>query len=294
MDKLQQSVDAIHSELAVMKDDNIALSEKIKSLEISSRYRSQQGLISDISESHSQEVKGHSQQPTDSAGTASGLENLDIQGEFTAIKDTLVKVKLPSDYKIPDSKTGVKAQFSHHATVVQRCAKYAETGLKIVQLLENSSQPITKADLHDLTVVHTAQIRYLQEEFASIVVESKYGHDTATTFRSLQRNVSVFPQAVIDNVQTAVQLQSLPASSRGDSYRGRGGGYSRYGSGPSYNFSRPFNRGRSFRGRGRPNYYNNYNSGFDPYGQSSPYSPYMYNNIPSFPTSGDSTSQPSQ
>ena len=77
------------------------------------------------------------------------------------------------------------------------------------------------------------------------MVESKYGSEPANTFRSLQRNTSVFPPNVIDKVETAIGLCNLQPRQRGT----------------------VFNRGRGWRGRwnaghrGRGGYIS------DPYGQ---------------------------
>ena len=56
----------------------------------------------------------------------------DPQGEFNALKDTLQKIKLPSDLKLTDSKTGIKGCDTQHANFVQRSAKYAETGMRLI------------------------------------------------------------------------------------------------------------------------------------------------------------------
>jgi hypothetical protein len=282
MEEIQRSLQDLLIKVTYISDEQQVLNTKIKDIELSKQL--DKGIVENLQKQQQLQGDSQSQDPrlgvTDSlsqltgasaGGVASGLQNLDIQSEFVAIKDTLVKVKLPGDYKVPDTKTGIKAQFSHQATVIQRCAKYAETATKIVQLLGASDNPVTKEDLHDLDIVNIAQIKFLQEEFASIIVESKYGQDTAQTFRSLQRNLSVLPPEVIEKVEMAINL-SVPAN-RSDNYRGRG--YNDY----RYNF-RPRGRGRGgFRGgRGRSNYNNsygnNFNSGYDPYSQ------YSYNTIP--------------
>ena len=207
---------------------------------------------------------------------------IEVQSEFTALKDTLTRVKLDSDLKVPDSRVGVRPQFSHQCSVIQRCAKYAETSVKIISLLQDRAvydlqtstltptpRPVTQQDLRDLAVVGVAQLRFLQEEFASIVVESQYNHDAAQTFRSLQRNVSVFPPSVIDKVETAVNLSALKPP-RAD--RGRGGFRGGYYRG-NYQNQRGSRGGyRGGRGRGfTPPYYN---SGYNPYAQ------YAYNTVP--------------
>ena len=134
---------------------------------------------------------------------------------------------------------------------MQKCARYAETSLKILSVLKNSEQSPNGTDIDDLITVSTAQIRYLQEEYAGIIIDSKYGHDTAQTFRALQRNTSIFPQSVLDRVETAVNLTSLNRD------RDRRGGRGNRGRG-WYFSGRGYSRNNQYRGTGR---------GYNPYQQ---------------------------
>ena len=75
---------------------------------------------------------------------------------------------------------------------------YVGTGLKILsQIGIERLLPDIKELLGDLFVCESAHIRYLQEEYASLLVQAQYSRDTSRLFRSLQRKTSVFnPQSL--------------------------------------------------------------------------------------------------
>ena len=85
----------------------------------------------------------------------------DIQSEFTAIKDTLTKVKLRADLRLCDSRQGIR----------------------------RSDQ--TTHNVQQLFAILLFQIRYLQGEFSALVVQSQFDESTGRIFRSLQKNTSV-------------------------------------------------------------------------------------------------------
>lgn len=244
MEDIKQQLMVVAASLKDLKEVNGSLHERLSNVE-----RHQSAESRDIDGNRGGQDARDTVSPIASGDSSNASSNadhsnsIDIQSEFTAIKDTLCRVKLPADLKVPDSRVGIRAQFSHQASVIQKCGKFSETMLKILSLLDESQQTITSADLHDLRTVAVAQTRYLQEEFASTVVESKYGGETAQTFRSLQRNISIFPPSVIDRVETAVNLSNLSMQRGrprgryqgfnqrvpyGMRSRGRGRGYSPY------------------------------------------------------------------
>ena len=106
---------------------------------------------------------------------------LNLQGDFQTIKDTLARVRLPASLKVPVSKAGIRSQYSHQCSVIQKCGKYAETTFKLISLLDPDNKEITNSDVQDIYTIQAAQ-----EEFASLVVESKYGSEPANKLRSLQ------------------------------------------------------------------------------------------------------------
>ena len=83
-----------------------------------------------------------------------------------------------------------------------------------------------------------AEIKYLQDEYASLIAENKYGADTASLFRDLQNNSSVFTEDKVATLKSAIELQGAASNAqRGQSnnrsghqgsYQGHRGGYRPY------------------------------------------------------------------
>ncbi len=168
-----------------------------------------------------------------------------LQQQYLAIRDTVQKRKLPADLVFTTSKTGLSSQTRDTAHVIANTTKYTETGLTLLDsLLEEARQQNRPTDnLESLSVVLLVQVRYLQEEFSSLVVQGTFGDRTQKLFRSLQKHTSAFTPAVLEQVKTAAQLAAIaepPFSQRGRQFRG--------------GFRRDFHRGHfnsGFRGRGR-------------------------------------------
>jgi hypothetical protein len=169
--------------------------------------------------------------PSPTLGTAG---NIQVQEEYQAIKDSVQNIKLAADLKVSDSRQGVKREDTPHANVIGKCAKFAETSMKL--LIQADKKPLTAAAneefLYKLYAVQLAQIRYLQEEHASIIVQGQFDKDTARLFRALQRNTAEFPPTAVATLQHAAAISAArqqyqprrPFRGRGSSYfRGRGG-----------------------------------------------------------------------
>lgn len=167
----------------------------------------------------------------------------DIQGEFNVIKDSVVKVKLSPDLKLTDTTRGVKRADQPFANVIQKCGRYAETTLKLLLTIDEAE--VSNDTLLDLWHVQLAQIRYLQEEFSSLLVQGQFNPDVARLYRTLQKNTSGFTPNSLDILEKATTISAANIRAQPATGRGRGAGFSR-GS---------FGRGRArYSGFNRDNY----------------------------------------
>jgi hypothetical protein len=165
-------------------------------------------------------------------------ESNPVQQEFNVIRDALQRVKLPADLKLDDSKQGVSRVDQKRLNVVQRCARYGETMLKLLSTMQQGNT--NPGDVQDLVNIAVAQMRYLQEEHAMLLVNNNFGEDGEKIYRQLRRNTSQFTPDALESLQAAVTLSSHTENPRrgrgspfrGSSYRGRRGYY------PSYTRSR--------------------------------------------------------
>ncbi len=160
---------------------------------------------------------------------------VDIQTAYTAIRAAHQQIKLPSSLIVPTDKTGINKKDQPVVNLLTKSAKFAETGLKIIQ--SPSSDSDTK--VQEILTVLTAFVITLQEEHAAIVVEGTFDNGVARFFRSLQRTNNFTPEA-LENLRAAASIASAYRPRRGQST-------------PGFQNNRGFqNQQRfGFRGRGR-------------------------------------------
>ena len=135
-------------------------------------------------------------------------------------------------------------------TVVSKCGRYIETALKLLSQCQEG-QPV---DLHPIVITLTANLKFLQDEYAALLVKGRFDNSTSQLFRSLQRHNSGFDTQSLQNVRVAAELSSIstryqnPGSYRGGfnrgGYRGRGRDIFHSLRGASYpRFRAPYHQG---------------------------------------------------
>jgi len=166
-------------------------------------------------------------------GAARSTSQPDTQGDFQALRDSLSKVKLPADVKLNDSRQGIKRTDQPLMNALAKCGRYCETGIKFLCSLEAGTE-LTQEKLDNLFLIQYAQIKYLQEEYASLLVSGQFDASTAKIFRSLQKNTSGFDQESLETLRAAATLSAAgrpPGVASEDRYTGRGRGFSGYSRG---------------------------------------------------------------
>ena len=81
-----------------------------------------------------------------------------------------------------------------------------ETNLRI--LFTVNSETITTSELQELYISNFLLLRYLQEEYTSLLVSGTFDENTAKSFRLLQRNESSFKADTIDKLEKAIIIAS--------------------------------------------------------------------------------------
>ena len=94
-----------------------------------------------------------------------------------------------------------------------------------------------------------AQIRYIQEDFYSLVVAGSFGNKTHSIFRNLQKHTATIPPSTIETLKSAVALAAVPEQQ--EYQRGMfGGGYRGRFNGSWHHHNNPYH-GHFGTGRGR-------------------------------------------
>ena len=168
----------------------------------------------------------------------------DLMSEYRSVRDSLSKVKLPVDLTVGDSRAGVGKVDLPRFNVIQKCAKFQETALKIL-----STASVSDPAINQLTTVAIAQIRYLQEEYTNLLVSNQFDDSTAQLFKTLQQNPGAFTAGAVENLQRAVtiagarQVSQAPGRARGRGTPPPAQQLQRYGTGAA---------SADWRSRGRP------------------------------------------
>ena len=111
-----------------------------------------------------------------------GTEPTNYQREFECIRDSLNKVKLPNEFKLLESKTGIKREDQSMYSSITKSARYTETCLK---LLASFEETVTADDLGQLYTVLVAHMNFLQSEYTGLVVKGQFDRETASLFKCL-------------------------------------------------------------------------------------------------------------
>ncbi|GFO29463.1 reverse transcriptase [Plakobranchus ocellatus] len=185
----------------------------------------------------------HSASPAETFSSAA-----DILKDFERLRDSLVRIPVPNNFKVNDTTTGIKQDCRGTLSVLSKCARFAETGLKVLTTLpderHSSSVSIQRDDLESIFVVFAAQINFLQSEYAGLVVKSTFNDETSRIFRSFENNASSFSRQSLQNVRIAAELASIHGrtNTASRSWRGRRRGVANQARGSYSSF--PLNRSR--------------------------------------------------
>ena len=130
----------------------------------------------------------------------------DIEGEFMTVKDSVQKICLPPDLKLNESRQGIKREDQPTLNLITKSARYIETALKILGEGVAIKSPLTNDQLDQIFICQVAHLHYLQDEYATLVVKSRFDPTTSQFFRSLQRHTSGLNPAVLKNLQVAASI----------------------------------------------------------------------------------------
>jgi hypothetical protein len=107
--------------------------------------------------------------------------------------------------------------------ILAKVARYTEALLRKLSVL--AVDTITPADLHELFIIALAEIRFLQDEYAVLQVQSQFDKDTTKLFRSFRSNTSGLSEEAIEDLRKAAAITAhKPAPTSSDRPRGRGRG----------------------------------------------------------------------
>ena len=142
----------------------------------------------------------------------------DIEGEFMTVKNSVQKIRLPPDLKLNESRQGIKREDQPILNLITKSARYMETTLKILGEGVATKSPLTNDQLDQISICQVAHLRHLQDEYATLVVKSRFNRTTSQFFRSLQRHTSGLNPAALKNLQIAASISGQrprPQPSRG-------------------------------------------------------------------------------
>ncbi len=150
--------------------------------------------------------------------TSHGFSDSDpasLQASFRAVHDSWSRVRLPDDLVFTAQRQGINKEGQEAASVIQASARYVETALKLTGSVHSDVtggqvSDNTTRKLEDLTLSLVTCMRFLQEDYASLVMGGVYGSCTKHLFRSLGSNASAWSnQEILAHVKTAADLAAI-------------------------------------------------------------------------------------
>lgn len=226
--------------------------------------------------SHVQNEPGHDETPAEQSGAAAeahvndpsnpepdAIEFPCVQKEYTNIRDTLSRIKLPNNQRLSETGLGISKKDRPTFAVIQKNSRYLETGLKLLQLAQadESVNAESAQYLSQLGIVLQAAIAFNQQEYQALLVGSQFDPDTTRLFRVMQKSENCFSPQALTQLKLAAEIASVHSHSSardrpsytpsaGTNYRGRGRGRSNF-----YDRQQHYNRGYNQFTRGRPPQY---------------------------------------
>ena len=162
-----------------------------------------------------------------------------VDAEFQRLRNTVQSVRLPPNLTLQESRQGVKREDLPLFNVLAKCARYTETTMKLCARVEGDSH-------EDVFNCMYAMIKYIQDEYAALIVNSTFDPNVSRVFRSLQRNTG-FTAETMEHLRSATTIASAYRPQPPARARGRGGG--RHG----FQFRDQFSQARGFPKRGGAN-----------------------------------------
>ena len=140
-----------------------------------------------------------------------------VDAEYQRVRNTVQSVRLPPFLTLQESRQGVKREDLPLFNILTKCARHAETTLKLCANTEGDSH-------EEVFNVMYSLIKFLQDEYAALVVGSTFDTNVSKVFRSLQKNTGFTPEQM-EHLRSAA---TIAAAYRPQSpARGRGRGFGR-------------------------------------------------------------------
>ena len=119
---------------------------------------------------------------TDSSSGFSVIQSGDLQAEYVAIRDSLMRQKLPKDLRFTGSVKGIKSQNKDTAKAYSVSGRFIETCLKLVTNIQSTRDvqcSEVAEEVDDLLICLIAHLRVVQEEHCMLAVGGNYGPRTS-------------------------------------------------------------------------------------------------------------------
>ena len=159
--------------------------------------------------------------PSQGAYSAQFAPTSSVEADYLRVKGSVQSVRLPSDLTLQEARQGIKRDDLPLFNVLAKNARFTETLLKICA---NADKAPMNAE--DVFCVAYAHMKFLQEEYAALVVNSSFDPSVSKLFRSLQKN-SGFSQETMEQLKNAATIASAyrpqAQANRGRGGRSRGG-----------------------------------------------------------------------
>ena len=204
-----------------------SLSERVGTLECQTQRQSSYSFHPHVGDAGSGADRSHTRDSVtadtnpNSSNCASSLSaattpTASVDAEFQRLRNSVQSVRLPPNLTLQESRQGVKREDLPLFNVLAKCARYTETTMKLCAPADGDSH-------EDVFNCMYAMIKYIQDEYAALVVSSTFDPNVSRVFRSLQRNTG-FTAETMEHLRSATTIASAYRPQPPARARGRGGG----------------------------------------------------------------------
>ena len=209
--------DSFTTLLKEVRDGLSSLSTRVASLEDRNTFGgSATGFSRGFSLDHNY---GATRAPPASSDPTS-IDTQSVESDYQRIKASVQSFRLPAELSLQEARQGIKREDIPMFNVLAKSARFSETILKLCAQATEDNQ----LQAEEVFSVACASIKYLQDEYAALVVNSSFDPNVSKLFRALQKNTG-FSQETMEQLKNAATIASAyrpQQSARGRGGRGRG------------------------------------------------------------------------
>ena len=161
--------------LREIRDGLQSLSFRVESLEIKANGHGGNG-------DHTYSTSTVNYQSPQVGASAQSASTDSVEADYQRIRSSVQSIRLPADLTLQESRQGIKKEDLSAFNIIAKSARFSATLLKLC-----ASHDKTPTNTEDIFCIAYAKRKFLQDEYAALVVNFSFDPNVAKLFRALQK-----------------------------------------------------------------------------------------------------------